>query len=312
VQVLNSPPGASEHRVLMFGLGMLGSAIRARLQEAHYTISADIPFPWQQEAGWKAAFASIGQRLANRSPPERLSVVWSAGKAGFSCTRDELRSEYAAFQAVLEFFAELKARFDPCGFDAHCISSAGGLFEGQRVVGSQARPAPVRPYGELKLAQEDLLQRTFARSEIAIYRPSSVYGPMAQKGRQGLINNLVSDGLAGRATVLDAHISSLRDYVYAGDIGRFVAGRIRAGGPAGAIHFLVSGRCTSIHEVVHTVERVLHLRLRFRYDESFGNHSNITFSDSVLPSGWAASPLDVGIRQFVAGKHANPSLQART
>ena len=38
------------------------------------------------------------------------------------------------------------------------VSSAGGLFEGQRNVGDRSQPSPMRPYGFLKLRQEKLLQ----------------------------------------------------------------------------------------------------------------------------------------------------------
>jgi hypothetical protein len=62
---------------------------------------------------------------------------------------------------------------------------------------------------------------------------------------------------------------------------------------------------------VHIIERVLHIKLRYRYDVSFGNHSNITFSDRILPERWRPSPLEVGIRQFVAGRFANLAAPSR-
>jgi nucleoside-diphosphate-sugar epimerase len=159
----------------------------------------------------------------------------------------------------------------------------------------------------MKLAQERAVTETLGDAAVWIYRPSTVYGPRRQTIRHGLINNLVNDGLRGRPTVLDAHVMSLRDYVYTADIGAFVAKRIRfpQPGPGVRTQFLVSGRCTSIFEIMHIIERVLHLKLRFRYDADFGNHSNITFSHSVLPAGWTPTPLDVGVRQFVAGRHAH-------
>ena len=152
-----------------------------------------------------------------------------------------------------------------------------------------------------------MLRNSFDKNEIAFYRPSSVYGPMVQKSQQGLINNLVSNGRNRRVTILDAHVMALRDYVFSGDIGNFVAKRIRSGNAeadGSPVNYLVSSRCSSIFEVVQKIERTLKLNLQFRYDESFGNHSNITFSDSVLAPGWSPSTLDVGIRQFLVGKNA--------
>ena len=296
------------HLVLMFGLGMIGSAIRDTLLDFEYHLMAKINFDWQDVEQRNSAFNLIETScLAYSPPPDRMSVVWSAGIAAFHSTQDELSRENIPFMDTVGFVPMLKKVLDSARLDFHYISSAGGLFEGQRVVNNESIPAPVRPYGRLKLAQEQVLRNSFGKNELAFYRPSSVYGPMVQKSQQGLINNLVSDGRNRRVTVLDANVMALRDYVFLGDIGNFVAKRIRFGntGVDGSpVHFLVSSRCSSIFEVVRKIERTLKLNLQYRYDESFGNSSNITFSDSVLPPGWSPSTLDVGIRQFLVGKNA--------
>jgi UDP-glucose 4-epimerase len=302
------------HLVLMFGLGMLGSSIRASLQDAQFASSEVFDFRWNEPHSWPQSLAAIEQDCRICSP-RRISLSWAAGGKGFRCTPNEAARENESFQAVVAMASRLKQLPSLAHFDFHYLSSAGGLFEGQRVVNQNTTPSPMRPYGQLKLSQEQVLQTTFAPRELAIYRPSTVYGPMAQKAHQGLINNLVNDGLRGRLTVLDAQVMSLRDYVYFADIGAFIAGRIRSRArraTENAVNFLVSSRCASIFEVVRNIERVLHLKLRFRYDENFGNHSNITFSDRVLPAGWSPTPLEVGIRQFVAGKHACLQAPIRT
>ena len=43
-----------------------------------------------------------------------------------------------------------------------------------------------------------------------------------------------------------------------------------------AVDFLVSAKCSSIFEVVEKIRRILNLQIRFRYDDQFGNHENIT------------------------------------
>ncbi len=294
--------------VLMFGLGMIGCAIRDALLDYDYHLTEKIGFHWQDVEQRNSAFRMIESACqAGSPPPDRVSVVWSAGKAAFHSTEDELSREHIPFTETVGFISRLNETLASSRLDFHYISSAGGLFEGQRVVTDKSIPVPSRPYGRLKLAQEQILRSTFSENELAIYRPSSVYGPMAQKSQQGLINNLVSNGRNGRVTVLDAHVMALRDYVFSGDIGNFVAKRIRSGNTrtnGNPIHFLVSSRCSSIFEVVQKVERTLHLNLSVRYDQSFGNHSNITFSNNVLPTAWSPSTLDVGIRQFLVGKNA--------
>lgn len=296
-----SPTGS--HIVLMFGLGLIGSSIRDFLLDFEYHQMAKIDLSWQDFEQRAGAFELIKTSCLAYSPPaDRLSAVWSAGSGGFQISQDQVSSENALFTDTLQFVLKLSKSMESLRFDFHYISSAGGLFEGQRVIDSTSIPAPIRPYGQMKMMQEQALRKSFGDSNIAIYRPSSVYGPMVQKSQQGLINNLVKNGQNGRVTVLDAQIMSLRDYVFSGDIGSYVSKRIRSGKTeinGSPVHFLVSSRCSSIFEVLNKIERVLKLNLQFRFDKSFDNHENITFSDSILPPGWCPSSLEVGIRQFL-------------
>jgi UDP-glucose 4-epimerase len=306
VQILkaagNPVPG---QLVLLFGLGLIGSAIRNSLRRLEYDLLADIPFDWQDSRQLEAALGRVGSLCAAQGDPVlRLCLVWSAGRCGFYSTPEDIRCEDQSFQSILGFASSLRERLNTALFEFHFISSAGGLFEGQQVIGDSSMPSPRRPYGQLKLEQEQRLESMFRRDEITIYRPSSVYGPMARKSGHGLVNHLVGNARNGLVTVLDSHVMALRDYVFSGDIGNFIGRGLRFGGGAagGAVHFLVSARCSSIFEVVKKVERVLKLRVRFRFDEQFGNHENITFNASVMPPGWRPVPLDVGIRQFMVVK----------
>ena len=302
-------PGSSgefaDSWVLVYGLGMIGSAITDALCRLGYEIHSDIPFDWNNAAQRQRAEQQIMATCAASAPSEgKLSVVWSAGEAAFHSTEKEVALEQAVFNQSIETLKHLRESIKPSRFVFHFISSAGGLFEGQRVVGPDSRPAPKRPYGQLKLAQEQALLAKFEARELAIYRPSSVYGPMQQNARKGLINNLVNNGRSGRVTVLEAHVMSLRDYVFSHDIGNFVARCIRSGvfnDAPGPERFLVSARCSSILEVVRKIQRILKLNLRVRYDENFGNNRSITFNERVLPAGWNPVTLDVGLRQFLVG-----------
>ena len=311
MQILSTKTKLStnNHLVIMFGLGMIGSAIRGALLDFEYYEVAEIDFDWQSTEKRNAAFSLIETTCVAISPSSRrISVVWSAGIGTFNATQEELNKENIPFMETVKFISMLRETCDLARLDFHFISSAGGLFEGQRVINDRSRPDPVRPYGRLKLEQEQVLRSTFNENEIAIYRPSSVYGSMPQKTGQGLINNLVSNGRRGRVTVLDSHVMTLRDYVFAGDIGNFIAKRVRSGVTSvdrKQVHFLVSSRCSSIFEVVRQIEQTLHMNLQYRYDESFGNSRNITFSDSVLSPDWSPSTLGVGIRQFLVGKNVS-------
>lgn len=300
---MDSANTGGRHVVLLFGMGMIGSSIRDSLKSLGFQLVDEFYFSWNDSAKRECTFSLIEKLCLDFLPAlECVSVVWSAGAGGFYSTDEEVRKENCSFVETMGFFTQLKIKLDPVRFNMHYLSSAGGLFEGQRVVDRSSLPAPLRPYGRLKLEQEEILQRSLFWDSVFIYRPSSVYGPMKQKTKKGLISNLIYNGRNGLVTVLDAHVMSLRDYVFSGDVGRFIArlvGSKKLGLHGCSIFFLVSARCSSIYEVVLKIERTLNMTLNVRYDESFGNNTNITFSGNVLPPGWTPSPLNVGIRQFL-------------
>jgi UDP-glucose 4-epimerase len=274
----------------MFGLGMIGSTISSALSRLDFKFLADIPFEWANELQMAEAFNAIESVCAqNALNADHLSIVWSAGKSGFYSIESDTDHEFLVFQNVVKFASMARKKVLPEKFSFHCVSSAGGLFEGQRVIRETSSPTPIRPYGHLKKRQEDFLLDCFKGKEVSIYRPSSVYGPTLTKSRHGLINNLICNARNGRVTVLDAHVMSLRDYVFAGDIGNYIGRRIRFGNGSSenkSAHFLVSSKCSSIFEVFEKVKRILNLHAQVRFDDQFGNHKNITFSDSVMPMGW--------------------------
>lgn len=287
-----------EHLVLMFGLGLIGGAVKKALLTLGYRTEVQIAYGWG-DPGQREEGLGIAEGFIDGVGPSagRVSVFWSAGLTNFHSSDDDVEREHQAFEEVLGFAKKMMLGAATRSLDFHYVSSAGGLFEGQCIVNADSRPKPLRPYGRLKLSQEKELLQTVDGNALAIYRPSSVYGPMLGKSRQGLINNLVRNAQRGTSTTLDAHVMALRDYVFAGDIGDFIAKKIYAGGSG--VFFLVSSRCSSIYEVVRKIERVLKTRLPVKYDEFFGNHTNITFSDKVLSADWHPTSLEAGIRQFM-------------
>jgi nucleoside-diphosphate-sugar epimerase len=289
--------------VLMFGLGMIGTAIRDALIRLQYRIAARLPFNWdepQLQVDSLECIARLCHELSSRATT--ISITWSAGRADFFSAEEELDSENQSFAHVVQLARKLKQEFGQDRVVFHYLSSGGGLFEGQRIVDSASLATPSRPYGLMKLDQEKSLQEMLDSTLIHIYRPSSVYGPVVHFTKHGLINHLIANTYNRRTSVLDSRVMALRDYVYVGDIGEYIARKLalRPGDESRTkTHFLVSGRCASIFEVVSRIERILNLRVRFRIDEGFGNSANITFSNHVLPIDWRPSTLEVGIRRFM-------------
>ncbi len=73
-------------------------------------------------------------------------------------------------------------------------SSAGGVYAGSEAppFGEHTPPAPISPYGRLKLRQEELTVRVLGgRVPVVIGRFSNLYGNLRNPGKgQGLIQQL--------------------------------------------------------------------------------------------------------------------------
>jgi len=310
----NSQELTEKSYVLVFGLGLIGSATSRALQYFGYGMQRTISINWHDREALKSIFEQIKTEcFGNSLSLDKLAVVWAAGDSAFHSSVEETNRELEIYLYAVTMLKRLVDEIKPNEFEFHLLSSAGGLFEGQQVVNMDSVPTPVRPYGELKAAQELALMKSFGSEDLFFHRPSSVYGPMATQSRKGLINNLIRNGQANRTTVLDAQVMALRDYVFSQDVGNYIARLIRGRSKIEAKrreYFLVSARSSSIFEVVRKVEFNFKIKLRIRFDPNFGNNSKITFSDKVLPPMWNPVPLDVGLRQFLLSEIAPQQVRA--
>tara|TARA_R110002072_G_scaffold205338_1_gene363256 strand:- start:1611 stop:2567 length:957 start_codon:yes stop_codon:yes gene_type:complete len=297
---LRPAPEGPETLVAQFGIGLLGSSILRALRVRGQLSEERLPLGWDlcSEQGG-AELAAIGTRLEellDQSSARELSVVWSAGRAGFSATPAETEAELASYQAALDWAAALGERVGrPTSF--HLLSSAGGLFEGSGLVTSQSAPAPQRPYGELKLRQEQALGE---RSLLArIYRPTTVYGFLHPRHRQGLIQTLLLRAIRHQVTQIYGGLATLRDFVYSEDVGEFVARQVLSESPSPTDTFLLgSGKPSSIFEVRRIVERLLGRKVYVSVRSTPTNSANLTYHSSAFPERWTPSELQTGIRQI--------------
>lgn len=298
----------SGHHVLVFGLGMIGGAIRNALTLQGYKLHSHINMDWRSPDKLKSNLTTISAALANLPEKDHLSFVWSAGKARFNTPPEQINQEQRTFSETID---TLLLRSNIVGtrcFRFHMISSAGGLFEGQSAIKAGSKATPLRPYGHYKLEQEKALLSKLGNQNVFIYRPSSVFGPAKDTMVPGLINILIGNNTnAHSITSLDAHVMALRDYVFSEDIGRYVARQIATDDSQfeqPEYFFLVSGRSASIFEVVRTIESVLHTKLLVRYDQNYGNSADMTFSPSLMPADWRPSDLKTGIRLALSVHHS--------
>jgi UDP-glucose 4-epimerase len=310
-------PG-SPTAILLFGSGRLGSAIRESLDRAGGWKSASIPFPWDDPRGLEEAADRTIQRAAKLVGARgRVAVVWSAGACGFTATEEDAAAEAVSFGTVLAVALGIAEGSRAGSVDLHLLSSAGGLFEGRLDVGLSSTPAPQRPYGRLKLAEERCVLGAAATLRVRIYRVSSVYGPIREGRRMGLVSTLVRDCDEGRETPIFGGMDTLRDYVHADDVGAFVARAVTApaADPSPSVVFLASGKATSIRDVLATVARVTGKQCRVRAKKGGDNDRPITFSPAALPVGWKPRELERGIRDvhedWIASRKPKPKAAAK-
>ncbi len=290
---------ASQHVIAIFGVGLIGGAVKSALHLSADLAEESLPFTWSNPSQQATELDHLSKVLASRHANlQRISVLWSAGKGGFASSTDELEVEFQSFVNVLNFAENLSLSHPQALIDFHLVSSAGGLFEGKSLVNRDTEPAPLRPYGTLKFRQENALHASNARLIKSVYRPSSVYGFAHEGKRAGLISVILQSGIQHRVLSLVGNQNTLRDFVFSRDIGQFIAVQILdlPESNEAICHTLASGRPTSIHEIQEIAERVLRRKVYFVFSDANRNAADITYSQHLLPMHWAPIDIATGIR----------------
>ena len=279
----------------IYGLGLIGSAVRTALNDLDHWHETQIPITWA--APQKSLAQSVAALEQSALTSKRTIIVWSAGVCGFGASEQQTQLELHSFHTLLDQFSSAGMA---ASSDFHLVSSAGALFEGQICINNKNVPASYRPYAALKLAQEASLATRASADKLHIYRPSSVYGRIHPKHRLGLVATLVKNTYERRVTHLVGRTHSLRDYVWADDIGRFVARQAYFAMPSDATpHILAQGKPSSVFEIHRTVELVTGRRTYISFDLNGDNDRHTTFGPSVMPDTWCPQTIAFGVRAIV-------------
>lgn len=289
--------------VVMFGCGLIGSAIeRAMLRKSNWDVKR-YPFPWEADASLerrerlKAVLTDLGAMTSHAA--SAVHTVWSAGRAGFAATQQQTTSEFSAYQQVVEFSESVQTRLGLASH-LHMLSSAGGLFEGVRGINHRTESCPMRPYGDLKAAQEAVAIAATTTS-CSIYRPTSVFSTVQPGKRRGLIPTVIWNTLSSQTTSIYGKHDTLRDYIWADDIGDFVADQIAASAALqGRQEFLLATAVpTPISRIIRLIEEMLMRPVPVRYIlPKDGNTLDITVSPDSLPKELLRTDLATAIRQI--------------
>ena len=294
--------------VLLFGAGMIGSAISTVLQDSASLSPSVLDLDWNRVDLFSGQLAAIEDRVSvllaqNSTSSDRsggLQCVWSAGRAGFSSSESEVARERGQFQEVLQCIERLAIRHPHVPVTMALMSSAGGLFEGQRGVGIDSVPDPIRSYSRLKLQQEEWLLNSPAPLTRKIYRLTSVYGYIRSRQRRGLISTLIANGLCQRPSQITGYATTLRDYVWIEDVADYISRTLleEESAHSNSVSIMASGKPSSILEIQQIVERTIGRPLSLRFTPDVTNGETMSFDAGVLPRNWHPSELSTNIRKI--------------
>jgi len=278
--------------LFIFGLGLIGTSIFDCFSQSNYR-SVYMPFSWSDNNIQSDQLVNISEIILKTNSISSIDIIWSAGKGGFSLNSSEYESELMSFEAVLRF-SNMLSNKAKVSISFHLFSSAGGLFEGQRFVNNDSKPNPLRLYGLLKLKQEKSLLSYNTSFNTYIYRPSTVFG-FIRNTRVGLISNLLTKSVNNDFVEIFASKSSLRDFIFVEDIANFVFKNIVFRDKPNQIYFLVSGKASSIDEIILIISNLLNRNVLCSYKANETNTLDNTFNSILIPQDLTLTTLSYGI-----------------
>ncbi len=248
--------------------GLVGRHVATDLDRAGYELF-DAPVRWPDEGASMTDLAVGMEHFEVRRRDRPWLLAWCAGAGVVATPEAALDAELRVFRSAM---SDLSDATRP-GEDGVVVlaSSAGGLYAGSsRPPFSEAtEPRPLVAYGRTKLAMEQVVRGLADQVglRVVLARLANVYGPGQTLGKpQGLLSQLCLAQATGRALPVFVSTDTIRDYVYAGDVGamfRALAERMRDE-PAGTVVVKVvgSGRPVTVGHLVAEARRVFHRPMR--------------------------------------------------
>ena len=287
--------------ILHFGIGLLGTTIKNTILKKEFF--EDVHF-FNNRIGWNKT-DDIAINLNNffkknegeLNQLERIHIIWSAGKAGFSATEDEAERQLNQYKIILNFLiASLETKNKTPVF--HLLSSGGGLFEGQTLIEANSIPNPQRPYGKMKLAEEQYLLTHPLGFPVNIYRLSSVYSVDVLDKRKGLMNILMENGINHRVSNIYGQENTIRDYVLDRDIAKFLVKNIFNDEASSEIFCLASGKPSTIFEIRKQIEKILNKRIFLSFSFVKSNAANMSYAYTAIAQGFESENQNTSLKKL--------------
>ncbi len=295
-------------RVIVLGEGQVGSAISRSLTRSMPSVGHQTKTDWSTPAAAARSTTDALAGLPRLGPTTGSSttVIWSAGTAGMTTTKERCDQNLETMKQVLR--AALDSVPEGQRRALHLVSSAGAHANGaprwpeSASAATGDRPSRV-PYIELKVAEE-----RWARSlvddpnpvDITVHRVASVYARPGDPGRSGMVAAMVRNAARGKVTPIFGRWSTIRNYVHADDVGDFVARSVHLvpdDGQRVSESLLVDRRSYAIGELVNLVSKAIRRPVPLQMIPA-DNAENHTFNPAMISAGFTARPLPTAIRQM--------------
>lgn len=243
--------------------GLLGSAVSKAIKREF----ASAPVPWGNFDHAVGVLDSDLERFIKEAADDEWSIIWTAGSGVIGSTPEKLAAE----TRILSHFVSRLPESRPTGRGAFFLSSsAGGIYAGSvdPPFSESTTARPLSPYGETKLAQENLLRLTLEDCvPLVIGRISNLAGPGQNLlKQQGLVSQLCRAAVMRQSLNVFVPMETLRDYLYVDDAAAMVRTLVE-----NAVHDqpwtpvlrnVSSQRPVSVCTVVRTVQQVAHRSVR--------------------------------------------------
>lgn len=223
--------------------------------------------PWEHKGAAADVLDSDLERFIQAARNDDWSIIWAAGSGVVDTTADKLAGETRTLHHLLTTLRDLP----PPGRGAFFLSSsAGGIYAGSTSppFSESTMPLPLSPYGETKLAHEQILQTTLqGRIPLVVGRFSNLAGPGQNLLKhQGLVSQLCRAAITRQSLNVFVPMETLRDYLYVDDaatmVRTLVENAVRDQPSEVVMRNISSQRPVSVCSVVRTVQQVSHRTVR--------------------------------------------------
>lgn len=243
--------------------GLLGSAV-SRAMGPSFT---GMKVPWEDHEAAVEVLDCELDRFIREAQDDDWSVILAAGSGVIGSSVDKLAAETRTMSHLV---TKLGAS-PPRGRGALFLSSsAGGVYAGSAhpPFSESTAPRPLSPYGDTKLAQEEIVRVALEGCvPLVIGRFSNLAGPGQNLSKQqGLITQLCRAAVTRQALNVFVPMETLRDYLYVDDaaamVRTLVEDAVHNQPSTPVVRNIVSGRPVSVCSVVRTVQHVAHRSVR--------------------------------------------------